>query len=160
MFFRLIVASIVLNFLLAQSANDRRSLTTCSSLFECKYGLPALAAAVVKDGRIIAIGAVGTRVLGTEIPVAVDDRFHIGSDTKAMTATLAAKLIDEGKLSWTSTIGDVLGPIIPGLKPSFAAITLEKLLSHTSGLPTDNEEIAALYYGNAYEATSTDTAAK
>ena len=65
-------------------------------------------------------------------------------------------MIDEGKLSWTSTIGDVLGPVIPGFNPGFAAITLEKLLSHTSGLPTDNEEIAALYYGNAYEATPTE----
>ena len=54
-----------------------------------------------------------TRVLGQEIPVTVDDRFHIGSDTKAMTATLAGILIDKGQLSWTSTIGDVLGPVIP-----------------------------------------------
>ena len=54
----------------------------------------------------------------------------------------------------------MLGPVIPGFKPGFAAITLEKLLSHTSGLPTDNEEIAALYYGNAYEATPPNTAAK
>ena len=91
MFFRLIVASIVLNFLLAQSANAQTQLDDVLKPIRAKYGLPALAAAVVKDGSIIAIGAVGTRVLGTEIPVAVDDRFHIGSDTKAMTATLAAK---------------------------------------------------------------------
>ena len=107
-----------------------------------KQELPALAAAVSKEGRIIAVGAVGTRVQGKEIPVTVDDRFHIGSDTKAMTATLAGILIDKGQLSWTTTIGDVLGPVIPGLKPKFAAITLEQLLSHTSGLPTDNDEIA------------------
>jgi CubicO group peptidase (beta-lactamase class C family) len=45
--------------------------------------------------------------------------------------------------------------VIPGLKSGFAAITLEQLLSHTSGLPTDNDDIAALYYGNAYESTLT-----
>ena len=94
MFFRLIiVASIVLNFLLAQSANAQTQLDDVLKPIRAKYGLPALAAAVVKDGSIIAIGAVGTRVLGTEIPVAVDDRFHIGSDTKAMTA-LARRQVD------------------------------------------------------------------
>ncbi len=122
-----------------------------------KYGLPALAAAVVKEGKLIASGAVGVRVLGTDIPVTVDDRFHIGSDTKAMTATLAAMLIDEGKLRWDSTIGEVLGPVIPGLTPGFAAIKLEELLSHTSGIPSDNEEIAALYFSpDAYDTTLTD----
>ena len=156
MSFRLILASIVLSFLLAPSANAQTQLDDLLDPIRVKYGLPALAAAVAKDGRIIAIGAVGRRVLGSEIPVAVDDRFHIGSDTKAMTATLAGKLVDEAKLSWTSTIGDVLGLVIPGLKPGFAAIILEQLLSHTSGLPTDNDEIAALYYGNAYDSTLTE----
>jgi CubicO group peptidase (beta-lactamase class C family) len=46
----------------------------------------ALAAAVVKDGEIVASGV---RALGTDVRVAIDDRFHLGSDTRAMTATLA-----------------------------------------------------------------------
>ena len=47
-----------------------------------QYDLPALAAAVVRNGTIVvAAGAVGTRRAGTDIPVTVDDRFHIGSDT-------------------------------------------------------------------------------
>jgi CubicO group peptidase (beta-lactamase class C family) len=111
-----------------------------------KYALPALAAAVIKNGNIVAEGAVGTRVAGADIPVTLDDRFHLGSDTKAMTATLAAMLVDEGKLRWTSTIGEVLGDILPDLKPGFAKITLAQLLSHTSGIPTDNEEILKLYF--------------
>jgi CubicO group peptidase (beta-lactamase class C family) len=117
-------------------------------------GLPALAAAVAKNGRIVASGAVGTRVLGRDLPVAIDDRFHIGSDTKAMTATLAGMLVDEGKLRWDSTIGEVLGAELPGIHPKFAAITLEQLLSHTSGIPTDTKEIYELYIsGDAYEET-------
>ena len=122
-----------------------------------KYELPALAAAVVKDGKIIASGAVGVRVSGTDIAVAIDDHFHIGSDTKAMTATLAGMMIEEGKLRWNSTIGEVLGPVLPALRPKFAAITLEQLLSHTSGIPTDTDEIIKLYYSaDAYDYTLTD----
>ena len=142
---------------LASSAGAQERLDDLLEPIRVKEQLPALAAAVSKEGRIVAAGAVGTRVQGKEIPVTVDDRFHIGSDTKAMTATLAGILIDKGQLSWTTTIGDVLGPVIPGLTPKFAAITLEQLLSHTSGLPTDNDEIAALYYSSdAYEMTSTE----
>jgi CubicO group peptidase (beta-lactamase class C family) len=89
-----------------------------------KYGLPALAAAVVRDGQIIAKDAVGTRVLGIKTSVTIDDRFHLGSDTKAMTATLAGMMVEGGKLSWTSTIGEVLGPVMPALNAKFAAITL------------------------------------
>jgi CubicO group peptidase (beta-lactamase class C family) len=80
-----------------------------------KYGLPALAAAVVKKGEIVATGAVGVRVYGTNIRVTIDDRFHLGSDTKAMTATLAGILVDDGKLRWTSTIGELLGADVPDM---------------------------------------------
>jgi len=71
MSFRLILASLLLNFLLAPSANAETQLDDLREPIRVKYGLPALAAAVAKDGHIIAIGAVGTRLLGAEIPVAV-----------------------------------------------------------------------------------------
>jgi CubicO group peptidase (beta-lactamase class C family) len=111
-----------------------------------KHGLPALAAAVVKDGKIVASGAVGVRALGSAVKVTIGDRFHLGSDTKAMTATLAGMMVDEGKLQWTSTIGDVLGAELPGLNRRLAAVTLEQLLSHTSGIPSDTNAIIKLYY--------------
>ena len=63
----------------------------------------------MKDGEIIASGAVGVRALGRDVPVTIDDRFHLGSDTKAMTATLAGMMVDKGKLRWDSTVGEVLG---------------------------------------------------
>jgi CubicO group peptidase (beta-lactamase class C family) len=110
------------------------------------HALPALAAAVVKDGEIIASGAVGVRALGTDVPVTINDRFHLGSDTKAMTATLAGMMVDEGKLRWDSTIGEVLGGKVQGMNLELAAVTLEQLLSHTSGIPTDNDEIAKIYF--------------
>jgi CubicO group peptidase (beta-lactamase class C family) len=130
----------------AAPALAEESLNSILDPIRTKYQLPALAAAVVKDGKLVAAGAVGVRVSGRDAPVTVDDRFHLGSDTKAMTATLAGMLVDEGKLRWDSTISEVLGPVIPGLRPKFGAITLRELLSHTSGVPGDNEEIGRLYF--------------
>jgi CubicO group peptidase (beta-lactamase class C family) len=111
-----------------------------------KYGLPALAAAVVKAGAVAASGAVGLRVLGRSDPVTINDRFHLGSDTKAMTATLAGMMVEAQKLAWTTTIGEALGPAISGVNPALAAVTLEQLLSHSGGIPSDSDEMLNIYY--------------
>lgn len=117
-----------------------------------EYKLPSLAAAVVKNGEVVAAGAVGTRVVGMDLPVTVNDRYHLGSDTKAMTATIAGTLVDEGKLRWDSTVGEVLGSKIKGMSDGLKAVTLQQLLSHSSGIPTDNDEILALYFNvNAFD---------
>ncbi len=113
-----------------------------------KFGLPALAAAVVKSGVVVGRGAIGVRALGRTTPVTIDDRFHLGSDTKAMTATLAGMMVEAGKLDWTTSIGDALGKDTPDINPELAKVTLEQLLSHTSGIPSDTQEIADIYFSN------------
>jgi CubicO group peptidase (beta-lactamase class C family) len=98
-----------------------------------KEGLPALAAAVIINGKIHSTAAVGTRKLGTANWVTVNDKFIIGSCGKTFTATLAAILVEEGRLSWNTTIRDVF----PDLKmlPAYETITIQQLLSHRAGLP-------------------------
>jgi CubicO group peptidase (beta-lactamase class C family) len=141
----------------APAAAQERSLNDTLEPLRIKYGLPALAGAVAVKGRIVAAGAVGTRVHDRKIPVTLDDRFHLGSDTKAMTATIAGMLVDEGKLRWDSTVGEILGSDIPGLHPKFAAIRLEQLLSHSSGIPTDTKEMIDLYIsGDNYDYNLSD----
>ena len=109
-----------------------------------KYGLPALGVAVIKGGRVIAIGAVGTRKAGEKIPVTTGDRFHIGSDTKAMTSLLAAMLVEEKRLRWDSTVEEIFPELKKSIAPGWGSVTLEQLLSHTSGLPADNERFVNL----------------
>lgn len=102
-----------------------------------KRRVPALAAVLVQGGEIVAIGATGVRRAGGEEPVTIDDRFHLGSDTKAMTATLVAALVGQGKLSWTTTVGEVFGESIPAIDPVWRGVTLEQLLHHRGGAPED-----------------------
>src|SRR5205814_9073818 len=120
----------------ARSAPD--SLDATLAPFLTRYDLPALAAAVVKDGEIIAAGAVGTRKAGAKIPVTLNDRFHLGSNTKAMTALLAGMLVDEGKLRWDSTVADLFPELVEKMDPGLKRVTIEQLLSHTSGVAADN----------------------
>lgn len=139
-----LVGAFALLALPALACAQMRPLDAELEKVRAKHGLPALAAAVVKDGAIIAAGAVGVRAHGTDVKVTIEDRFHLGSDTKAMTATLAAMLVEEGKLRWDSTIGEVLGGDVPGINPKLGAVTLEQLLSHSSGIPSDTPDILAL----------------
>jgi CubicO group peptidase (beta-lactamase class C family) len=118
-----------------------------------RYGLPALAAAVARDGQIVAAGAVGTRRAGARIPVTINDRFHIGSDTKAMTALLAAIQVERGGLAWTSTIGQVFPELAAAAAPDVAGVTLTQLLSHTGGIAADNEAIERLLIASFAEET-------
>jgi CubicO group peptidase (beta-lactamase class C family) len=130
----------------APAWTQTRSLDAQIEPVRVRYGLPALAAAVVKKGEIVATAAVGVRVHGTNIRVTIDDRFHLGSDTKAMTATLAGILVDDGKLRWTSTIGEVLGADVPDMNQKLATVTLQQLLSHSSGIPSDTKDMVAIYF--------------
>ena len=110
-----------------------------------RYDLPAIAAAVIKDGKVISAGAVGTRRTGVKIPVTIHDRFHLGSDTKAMTALLAAMLVEEGRFRWDTTIAETFPELMEEMDHRLRHVTLEQLLSHTSGIPTDNEDIIKVY---------------
>ena len=94
----------------------------------------------MKNGKILAAGAVGTRRIGTNTPVTINDRFHIGSDTKAMTSLLAAMLVEEGKLRWNITVGEIYPELVDKMSKGVKDITLEQLLSHTSGIPGDSME--------------------
>ena len=76
-----------------------------------EFGLPALAAAVFQNGSIVACGAVGTRRAGMQIPVTINDRFHIGSDSKAFTSLLAGQSLLTGHS--VETVGKLKGPDPP-----------------------------------------------
>jgi CubicO group peptidase (beta-lactamase class C family) len=109
-----------------------------------RYALPAIGAAVVRGGVIVAAGAVGVRRAGTDIAVTIDDRFHIGSDTKAMTALLAAMFVEQGALHWDSTVGGVFPELAATMDAGLRGVTLTQLLSHSSGLPSDNDVFGQL----------------
>lgn len=95
-----------------------------------KYDLPALGVALITKDKV-EVYVVGSRKRGGEELVERSDRWHLGSNTKAMTATLAAILVDEGKLRWETTIGEVF----PGARDEYRGVTLEMLLSHRGGFP-------------------------
>jgi CubicO group peptidase (beta-lactamase class C family) len=98
--------------------------------------VPALAAAVVVDGKIRGVGAVGIRKGGSPTAVKGTDLWHVGSCTKPMTATLIAMNVEKRKLQWETTIADAVPNLRDSMHAAFRDVTLEQLLTHRAGLAT------------------------
>ena len=103
-----------------------------------EHGVPGIAAAIVegaeKGARLTALGAAGVRARGSEEKVLPADRFHLGSCTKAMTATLCAMLVEEGKLSFDLAAAKALADPSKA-DPGWKGAALEHLLTMRAGAP-------------------------
>jgi CubicO group peptidase (beta-lactamase class C family) len=117
------------------AAEDREDLGPLLESHVAKTKFPAFAAAVVRGTNIVAAGVAGVRKAGSPEKVTLDDKFHIGSCTKSMTALLAVLLESDGVVRLTNTVGDIL----PDWKipESVDAISLKLLLQNRSGLGND-----------------------
>jgi CubicO group peptidase (beta-lactamase class C family) len=86
------------------------------------------------DRRSSATAVVGVREKGAPAATVIDDWLRIGSASKAMTACMAATLIERGQLSWTLSLADALPDLAAGMRPEFRTVTVEQLLAHRGGL--------------------------
>ena len=98
-------------------------------------GLTAVAVAVMIDGQLAGAAASGERRRDSGVTVTVHDRWHLGSVTKSMTATLLAVLEDEGRLAFDETLPELLPEI--EMADGWRACTLHHLLTHTAGAPAN-----------------------
>lgn len=97
-------------------------------------GAPAIGVLLIMDGTTKGIGVAGKRKAGSDEAVTQDDKWHLGSCTKSMTATLAATFVEEGKITWDTTIDQILGNELSMLE-SYRPVTLEMLLANRGGVP-------------------------
>ena len=96
-------------------------------------GVPGLGAGVLR-GDELDVAVTGTRRSDQNAPLESTDAFHLGSDTKAITASIVARLVDRGVLRWDETLAQAM-PDFPSMDPAFKTVTVEMLLRHVSGLP-------------------------
>ncbi|MGC5016079.1 serine hydrolase domain-containing protein [Streptosporangium sp. DT93] len=111
-------------------------------------GSPGAVVHVRDDGRIREAAA-GFADLDARTPMRVDHRFRIASVTKTFTATIVLQLVRERRLA----LGDRLGKLLPGVLPGADRVTVEQLLTHTSGIPdylTDSRFTDAVVDGGQY----------
>ena len=122
---------------LLQSADvDVEKLSAYISKAREDWGVPGLAVAIVKDGKLALARGYGSRELGKEKAVDADTLFAIASNSKAFTAAAIATLVEDGKLDWNDRVRKHL----PWFQLYNSYVTEElrvfELLCHRSGLGT------------------------
>ena len=75
----------------------------------------------------------GFRAAGNPAPVTVQDKWHLGSITKSLTATVFARAVEAGVIGWDTPIGKILRNV----PRRHRALTAIDLLSHHAGLAKD-----------------------
>ena len=112
--------------------------------------VPGVVAVAANSDGVIYEGAFGKRDLAKGTDMTADSVFWIASMTKALTATAAMQLVEQGKLQLDEPISKVLPQLAapqvlegfddkgqPKLRPAKRPITLRQLLTHTAGFTYD-----------------------
>ncbi|MBK7644490.1 MAG: beta-lactamase family protein [Planctomycetes bacterium] len=102
-----------------------------------RNNVPGIVALALRGHDIVGRGAAGVRKRGAPEKVSFADQFHIGSCTKAMTATLAAILVEEGKLKWNTSLFEVFPDLEAKAASGWNEETLSALLQNRGGLPAE-----------------------
>jgi CubicO group peptidase (beta-lactamase class C family) len=105
------------------------------------FGVPGGAVAVVQGGETVYLEGFGVREFGGSEPVTPDTLLMIGSITKPMTATMAATVVDDGRLRWDTLLVDLL----PGFATTDPVLTTRLTLADAfcacTGLPRQDLEL-------------------
>ncbi len=96
---------------------------------------PGMIAAIISGEGVIAIASAGERKAGSGIAFTTNDVVHLGSCTKAMTSTMLATLVAEGKLSWDTKLIEAIPELKNRIHTDYHKITLWQLLTHRAGIP-------------------------
>jgi D-alanyl-D-alanine carboxypeptidase len=95
-----------------------------------RLGIPGVSAAVIERGQPLWAGSAGTELPRGGDPVTPETLFITASTAKTVTAAMALRLVQQGKLGLDQKAGRYLPQLREGNR-----ITIRELLQHTSGLP-------------------------
>ncbi len=97
--------------------------------------VPGVAIAVVSGGQVKSLQGYGVRRAGTREKVTPDTVFRLASLSKSFAATAASALVNEGKISWDTTVTSVLPEVAFKNSRYGKQLTFRNILSQASGLP-------------------------
>jgi beta-lactamase class C len=104
------------------------------SLMELSH-TPGASLAIVKDSTILFIRGFGVKRTGTQDSIDVNTVFRLGSVSKPFASFLTGILVQDSVLSWRDHVTDYLPSFALKSPEQTSALSLENVLSHTTGLP-------------------------
>ena len=102
---------------------------------EISGDVSGLAAAVIKDDKVLLERGIGFADWSTREPVSSDTAFRLASLSKAFATALAGKLVHDGVISWDTKIAGVLPTFTLADVAASQKLTVRDILSHRVGLP-------------------------
>lgn len=101
------------------------------------HGLPAMVGAIVtRAAGITGRGVAGNRRAAGPAAT-LEDKWHIGSNLKGITAMLAAIAVDRGDITWGTTVETMFPELGVAILPAYLSVTLADLLSMQGGIRND-----------------------
>ena len=97
--------------------------------------LPGLAAVIVRSEGPPRVYVSGERRIGKGDLITPADRMHLGSLTKAITATVIGALAEKRLMTLETTIGQTFPELSAKIQPAYRAVSVRQLLAHAAGLP-------------------------
>jgi len=101
--------------------------------------VPGMVAAITSSKGVLAVGAAGIRKIGSNKKLTDGDLIHLGSCTKAMTSTLLATLVTEGKITWETSLIEALPELKGNIHPEYYPTTVWELLTHRARVAANAE---------------------
>lgn len=134
-----------------------RELSNVLATIVSETGVPGLGAAAFDSNGVIDIAVSGVRQRGDLTQLTVDDRFHLGSNTKAMTAVLFARLNEQGSgVAFDTTLAEAF-PDVADIHDEYAGVTMAQLMTHTGGVPSQPDIDETILDLSATEGRALDT---
>jgi D-alanyl-D-alanine carboxypeptidase len=128
---RFALSLVFLLFIVSSSA--QRYLRLADSIKKLR-GVPAIGYAVFTDNGIVEIGVTGYRKYRERDSARTTDRFQIGTNSFQLVSSIAGKLVEAGKIKWTTTFTSLFPEYAKSVRPEFATVNLKMLLSNSAGL--------------------------
>lgn len=105
-------------------------------------GLPGVSV-LAAGAEHATVASSGIRRVGTDAPLLPTDALQAGSQTKAVSAMLLARLVEQGKLRWDSTLAELFPAWRDEMQPALRTVTVAQLLRHRGGFKRDPDEADA-----------------
>jgi CubicO group peptidase (beta-lactamase class C family) len=133
-----------------RAALDRAALDRAFDELTARYALPGLAIGVIENGEVVYARTGGERIVGSGARITPNTLFKIASNSKAMTASVLARLVDAGKLRWDDPVVKHL-PTFRMFDPWVTRnMQVRDLLVHNSGLPEGGGDLMLWPEPNAF----------
>lgn len=127
------IVTTLISLTIFQIANGQTIASFADSIRR-QFNIPELAYAVVSADKILELNAIGIKKVNTSLTADINDKFRIGSNTKAVTGFIAAQLVKQNKINWDTKFFDVFPELKTKSNRAYHNLTLLNLLTFRTKL--------------------------